>query len=67
MTSRRNPYANRDPSASIYSGRNLLGFVIDEPGQCVALSADRSLIGTFPNRVAAMAAIKGSGKESETT
>jgi hypothetical protein len=57
MTSRREPYANRDPSASIYSGRTLLGFVIDEPGQCAALAPERALIGLFPDRKAATLAI----------
>jgi hypothetical protein len=53
----RNPYANINPSASIYSGRNLLGFVIDQPGQCVALDANRALIGVFRNREQARLAI----------
>jgi hypothetical protein len=57
MTSRRNPYANRDPSASIYSGGNLLGFVIDDPTGCAALTPERMLIGLFPDRKAATLAI----------
>jgi hypothetical protein len=56
-------------SASVYEGRLLLGVICHHPTNgFIALSADRSLIGTtFPNRIAAMAAIKESGKESQTT
>jgi hypothetical protein len=54
----RDHYSDIDPSASVTVGRETIGYLIDEPGQCVALSIDRTLIGTFPNRIAAMAAIK---------
>jgi hypothetical protein len=47
----------RDPSVSLYSGRNLLGFIIDEPSGCVALTPDRALIGIFRDRQAARLAI----------
>jgi hypothetical protein len=53
MTPRRDPYANRDPSASIYSGRTLLGYLIDEGRECIALTADRELVGRFRDRQAA--------------
>ncbi|MBR0945963.1 hypothetical protein [Bradyrhizobium liaoningense] len=50
-------FANRDPDASVYDGRNLLGYLIDEPSQCAALTVDRFLIGLFPDRKAAAHAI----------
>jgi hypothetical protein len=39
---RRDHYSNVDPSATVYSGRRLLGFLVDEPGQCVALTPSRA-------------------------
>jgi len=46
-------FADRDPDASVYDGRTLLGFLVDEPTQCAALDSSRFLIGLFPDRKAA--------------
>lgn len=54
-------FANRDPDASVYDGRNLLGYLVDEPRQCAALTADRLLIGLYPDRKAATHAIINRG------
>lgn len=50
-------YSNIESDASIYDGRTLIGFLIDEPQQCAALTPDRFLIGLFPDRKAASHAI----------
>jgi len=56
-SARSDHYTTAGISASIYSGRTLLGFVIDEPGHTVALTPSRELIGLFPDRRAATLAI----------
>jgi hypothetical protein len=50
-----------DPSASVYDGRCLIGFLVDEPRQCAALTPDRFLIGLYPDRKAATHAIINRG------
>jgi hypothetical protein len=52
-----NYYSTAAISASVYVGRRHLGFIIDESGQCAALTPERALIGTFPNRRSAFLAI----------
>jgi hypothetical protein len=41
----------------VYDGRTLLGYLIDEHRQCVALTDERALIGMFPDRTAPANAI----------
>jgi hypothetical protein len=55
-------YSKSESDASVYDGRTLLGFLIDEPNQCAALTPDRFLIGLFPDRRAASHAIITRGK-----
>jgi hypothetical protein len=50
-------YTKIDSTATVCVGRDLLGFLVDGPGHCVALSADRKYIGTFSNRREASLAI----------
>jgi hypothetical protein len=51
-------FANRDPSASLFDGRTVLGFLFDhDDGRCTAASANRVMIGDYANRTAARAAI----------
>jgi hypothetical protein len=50
-------YTAAEISASIYSGRTLLGFIVDEPGHTAALAPDRTLIGLFSDRRQATLAI----------
>ncbi|KIZ41443.1 MULTISPECIES: hypothetical protein [Rhodopseudomonas] len=50
-------YSDQDPDASVYDGRTLLGFLVDERSQCAALTPDRFLIGLYPDRKAATHAI----------
>jgi hypothetical protein len=53
----RSDYSNAVPSASVYSGRTLLGFVIDGDETCIALTPGREFIGVFPDRKSATYAI----------
>jgi hypothetical protein len=51
-------YSRTSPSASVYLGRQLLGFLIDTDRRCVAaLDADRGFIGVFPDHKSASLAI----------
>lgn len=59
-------YTRSVPSASVYSGRTLLGFVV-AGDQCAALTPGRELIGLFPNRKAATYAILIHPREATPT
>jgi hypothetical protein len=48
---------DNDLSASVFDGRTLLGYVIDELTQIAALTPERGLIGLFPDRNSAQHAI----------
>jgi hypothetical protein len=50
-------YTRSVPSASIYSGRTLLGYLVDGDRECTALTPERELIGLFPDRKSATIAI----------
>ena len=51
-------FTNRGPSASLFDGRTVLGFLFDhDDGRCTAASADHLVIGVYANRTAARAAI----------
>jgi hypothetical protein len=51
-------FTNRDPSASLFDGRTVLGFLFDhDDGRCSAASADHKMIGDYADRTAARAAI----------
>jgi hypothetical protein len=51
-------YSKIDPHASVCSGRKLLGYLVDEAGQCASLTPERALIGVYANREAAILAIR---------
>ena len=53
----RTDYRRVVPSASVYIGRHLCGFLIDGDHECVALNPDRDFVGLFPDRTSARLAI----------
>jgi hypothetical protein len=50
-------YSRIDPAASVYAGRDLLGYLVDGDRQCIALTVSRQYLGTFPDRKSAILAI----------
>jgi hypothetical protein len=50
-------FANCTPSASLFDGRTLLGFLFDHDDRCAALTADHVMIGDYADRTAARHAI----------
>lgn len=50
-------YTNSESDATVYDGRLLIGYLIDEPKQVAALTPRRLLIGLYPDRKSACHAI----------